>query len=62
MNIKPLPNGWDACDAYKLTLLQAINDKNKYRNEFNELSPEEQIEWAIIHAKMEILDTFEAIR
>ena len=62
MLIKPLSNGWDACEAYKLTLLQAINDKKKYRDEFNNLTPEEQIQWAVIHAKMEILDTFEVVR
>ena len=43
-------------------LIQAINDKKKYRDEFNNLTPEEQIQWAVIHAKMEILDTFEVVR
>lgn len=62
MVIKELDNGWDAEKAYSLTLVQAINEKRKYIEEWDSLSAEQQIQWAVITAKMEIIETFERVR
>lgn len=59
MIIKSLDNGWDADQAYKLTKLQAYHDRRKYREEWNNLSVEEQIQWAVIHAKLNMIEIFE---
>ena len=53
MEFKKLENGYDAEAAYQITLLQSL--LHDYNKEFDSLTAEEQIKWAIISAKMNSL-------